>query len=147
MAQLRKQDEVTELRRLLEVNVPVIKMKFSGIDVDLTFASLDLRNIKGEDQLLLDDPIDKTSLDPRCLRSFNGFRDSAKVLTLVPDRLKFQLTLRTIKLWAKMNGIYSNSLGFLGGFSWALLVAKICQDHEDTSPSELIFKFFQVYAK
>ena len=39
----RRTRDVTELRCLSEAFVPVIKMKFNGIEVDLTFASLHCR--------------------------------------------------------------------------------------------------------
>lgn len=31
-----------------------------------------------------------------------------------------------MKLWGKSKGIYTNMMGYLGGISWAILVAKIC---------------------
>ena len=42
-------------------------------------------------------------------------------------------------------GIYSNSLGFLGGVSWAMLVARVCQLYPNAAPSTLVQKFFMVY--
>ena len=44
----------------------------------------------------------------------------------VPNKRKFINTLRCIKLWAMKRGIYSNTFGYLGGVSYAILVAKIC---------------------
>ena len=39
----------------------------------------------------------------------------------------FQLTLCAVKLWGRINGVYGNILGYLGGASWAILVARVCQ--------------------
>ena len=44
-------------------------------------------------------------------------------------------------------GIYSNALGFLGGVSWAMLVARVCQLYPNGAASTLVLKFFLVFSK
>ena len=67
------------------------------------------------------------------------------ITQLVPDVEKFRVALRAVKLWAQGNGLYSNILGYLGGFSWAVLVARVCIDHPDLSAPELVQRFFHVF--
>ena len=84
------------------------------------------------------------------VRSLNGYRATCEILQLVPNVDKFRLTLRVVKLWAKKNGLYGNMLGFLGGASWAILVAKVCQmavpDNSSVTCTNLIYQFFYTFA-
>ena len=52
-----------------------------------------------------------------------------------------------IKLWAKNRGIYSNAMGYLGGVSWAILVARTCQLYPNACASTIVHKFFRVFTK
>ena len=52
-----------------------------------------------------------------------------------------------IKLWARNRGIYSNAMGYLGGVSWAILVARICQLYPNACASTIVHKFFLVLNK
>ena len=58
-------------------------------------------------------------LDETSVRCVNGVRVSQYLLATVgtnPTRLEnFRLTLRIVKEWARVHGLYSNVLGFLGG--------------------------------
>lgn len=112
------------------------------------------------------------NLDPKCVRSLNGCRVTDEILRLVPNIENFRLALRAIKLWAKRkiifliiiinmmhifystsafsflgHGIYSNVLGYLGGVSWAMLVARTCQLYPNAVAATLIEKFFLVFSQ
>ncbi|MBN3323564.1 PAPOA polymerase, partial [Atractosteus spatula] len=173
---LKEQEEVKDLRAVEEAFVPVIKLSFDGIEIDILFARLALQTIP-EDLDLRDDGLLK-NLDIRCIRSLNvksivdlraffvqncnalfchvgifvfvafiGCRVTDEILHLVPSIENFRLTLRAIKLWAKRHNIYSNILGFLGGVSWAMLVARTCQLYPNAVASTLVHKFFLVFSK
>lgn len=96
---LKQQPEVTECRAVEEAFVPVIKMNFDGIEIDLLFARLALKEIP--DNFDLRDDMLLKNLDPRCVRSLNGCRVTDEILRLVPNIENFRLALRSIKLWAK----------------------------------------------
>ncbi|CAO1414618.1 unnamed protein product [Diamesa serratosioi] len=139
---LKSLPEVTECRAVEEAFVPVIKMNYSGIEIDLLFARLALKEIP--DNFDLRDDLLLKNLDPRCVRSLNGCRVTDEILRLVPNIETFRLALRAIKLWAKKHGIYSNSLGYFGGVSWAMLVARTCQLYPNASAATICHKFFLV---
>jgi poly(A) polymerase Pap1 len=69
--------------------------------------------------------IDEDQMDDKSTTSLNGYIMTAKIAELVPHFTKFTTTLNVIKLWAKRRGVYSSLLGFLGGSSWSILVAKV----------------------
>jgi len=100
------------VRPVEEAFVPVIKTKIEGIELDILFARLALKNIP-QDQDLRDGSLLK-NLDEKSVRSLNGSRVTDDILLLVPNHESFRLALRAVKLWAKRRGIYSNALGYLG---------------------------------
>ncbi|XP_063370381.1 poly(A) polymerase type 3 [Cydia amplana] len=142
---LRQQPQVRDLRAVEDAFVPVIKMNFNGIEIDLLFARLALKEIP--DSFDLRDDMLLKNLDQKCVRSLNGCRVTDEILRLVPNIDNFRLTLRAIKLWAKRHGIYSNTLGYLGGVSWAMLVARTCQLYPNALPATLLHKFFLVFSQ
>ncbi|XP_076017057.1 poly(A) polymerase gamma isoform X2 [Genypterus blacodes] len=142
---LKLHEEIKDLRAVEDAFVPVIKFKFDGIEIDLLFARLALQSIPDNLDLRGDSIL--RNLDIRCIRSLNGCRVTDEILYLVPNKENFRLTLRAIKLWAKRRGIYSNMLGFLGGVSWAMLVARTCQLYPNAVAATLVHKFFLVFSK
>ncbi|XP_048736454.1 poly(A) polymerase type 3-like isoform X4 [Ostrea edulis] len=142
---LKTTPEVKDLRAVEEAFVPVIKMTFDGIELDMLFARLALPQIP-EDIDLRDESLLK-NLNEKCVRSLNGCRVTDEILHLVPNKHSFRMSLRAIKLWAKKKGIYSNAVGFLGGVSWAMLVARVCQLYPNAAPATLLHKFFMIIHK
>ncbi|NXL82980.1 PAPOG polymerase, partial [Alectura lathami] len=142
---LKHQQGIKNLRVIEDAYVPVVKFEFDGIEIDLVFARLPVKTVS--DNLDLRDDSSLRNLDIRCVRSLNGCRVTDEIMHLVPNKENFQLTLHAIKLWAKRRGIYSNVLGFLGGVSWAMLVARTCQLYPAAVASTLVNKFFLVFSK
>ncbi|XP_061164398.1 poly(A) polymerase beta-like [Saccostrea echinata] len=142
---LKNTPEVKDLRAVEEAFVPVIKMTFDGIELDMLFARLALPQIP-EDIDLRDESLLK-NLNEKCVRSLNGCRVTDEILHLVPNKHSFRMALRAVKLWAKKKGIYSNAVGFLGGVSWAMLVARVCQLYPNAAPATLLHKFFMIIHK
>ena len=87
------------------------------------------------------------NLDSKCVRSLNGCRVTDDILDLVPNHDSFKLALRAVKLWAKKRGIYSNVMGYLGGVSWAMLVARTCQLYPHAAAGVVVQKFFTVFSQ
>ena len=120
--------EVTDLAEVREAYVPVIKMKFHGVDIDMLFARVESKQVGDDLKDLLDNNILR-NCDNDSIRSLNGCRVTDLILKLVPNINNFEVVLRCIKLWSKQRGIHSNVMGYLGGVAWAILVAKVCKDN------------------
>jgi len=44
------------------------------------------------------------------------------------------------------HGVYGNTLGYLGGISWAILMARICQLYPKANAAILVKKFFLIWS-
>jgi len=142
---LAKDPQVTELVAVTGAKVPLITMCFAGIKIDLTCARLRQNTIP--DNLNLADPkILELAVETADILSLNGPRVTDTILNLVPSIEHFRTTLRSIKKWAKVRGVYNNALGFPGGVAWAMLTAQICQLYPVALPATLLCRFFRVYS-
>lgn len=137
--------DITEICDVQDAYVPVIKMKYSEIQIDLLFANLHFRQIS-ESLDLKENNILK-NCDKESILSLNGSRVTDQILTLVPNKENFILTLKSIKLWASSRGLYSNAFGYCGGVAYAILTAKICQMFPNYKPNKLLYMFFTIYSE
>lgn len=100
------------VRAVSEAFVPLIKIKIEGIELDILFARLQLKNVPHNQDL--SDSALLRNIDDKSVRSLNGSRVTDEILRLVPNIESFRLALRAVKLWAKNRGIYSNAFGYFG---------------------------------
>lgn len=136
---------IKEMTQVPDAFVPIIKLVFSGISIDLIFASLDILSVPAT--LNLKDTSLLRGLGERDLRSVNGTRVTDEILDLVPQPKTFRTALRAIKLWAQRRAIYANVIGFPGGVAWAMLVARVCQLYPNATGSVIVGKFFRIIGK
>lgn len=143
---IRNEKDITNITPIANAKVPVMQMEICGISIDLTCARLQQAVIPSN--LGLSHPkILIMCVDATDRLSLNGPRVTDEILTLVPSIENFRMTLRSIKRWAKARAIYSNSVGFPGGVSWAMLTAQICQYFPNALPATLLCKFFKIYTQ
>merc|ERR1719482_300605 len=142
---LKNHEHVTECVPIPDAYTPIVKLKMRGVSIDLLFARL-TKSLEGSNQeeVVKDDEVVK-HMDEKSVRCMNGYRVADQILQLVPNQESFRQTLRFVKCWARRRGIYSNVLGFFGGITWALLVARVCQLYPYYAPSQLVNRFFRVY--
>lgn len=135
---------VTELYKITEAFIPLIRLKLNGISVDILFSALNYDSVPKEinfkDDLLL------LNLEEKCYRSLNGIRCAVILEGIVPHKENFRDTLLCLKLWAKQKGIYSSLMGYLSGISLAIMVAKICQLYPNYNVAKLMERFFFIYS-
>jgi hypothetical protein len=90
---------IEELTPVPDAHVPIMKIEYSGISIDLIFARLQLSSVPAN--LDLNDNSLLRGLDETDLRSVNGTRVTDEILQLVPQTKTFRHALRAIKLWAQ----------------------------------------------
>ena len=148
---------VEELKPVPDAHVPIIKLEYSGISIDLLFARLLLPSVPVDIDIKNDDLLrGLDDVDQRCM---NGTRVADLITSLVPQEQTFRHTLRAIKLWAQREistpmlaihanilgrAIYANIMGYPGGVAWAMMVANVCQSYPNACGSVVVGKFFAI---
>ncbi len=107
---LASDGDVTEISKIEDAYVPIIKMRYCGIPIDMTMARVNLPVVDNKMSLLNDSLL--KFMDEKCIVSLNGSRVTDAMLTLVPNTETFHSALRAIKLWAKRKYIYGNAYGY-----------------------------------
>ncbi|EGV63297.1 polynucleotide adenylyltransferase [Yamadazyma tenuis] len=142
---VRERPELEEITSVPDAFVPIIKIEFDGISIDLICATLNVPQVPLN--MTLDDKNLLRNLDERDMRALNGTRVTDEILQLVPKPTVFKHALRCIKMWAQARAVYGNVFGFPGGVAWAMMVARICQLYPNAVGAVIVDKFFNIYTK
>ena len=92
-------DDITELVPVPDAFVPIIKIKYRGVSLDILFASMPTMSSVPKDMETIDKSVLR-HLEEGTIRSVNGTRVVKELLASVPQRRHFRYALRAIKLWA-----------------------------------------------
>ncbi|KAH7071714.1 Poly(A) polymerase central domain-containing protein [Paraphoma chrysanthemicola] len=138
--------DITELVPVEDAFVPIIKMEYRGVSLDILFASMPTMASVPRDLETVDKSVLK-HLDETTIRSVNGTRVVKELLASVPQHRHFRYALRAVKLWANRRGIYGAVFGFPGGIAWAIMVARICQLYPMACGATILAKFFNLMHK
>lgn len=142
---IRERPELQEITAVPDAFVPIIKLEFDNISIDLICATLNVPQVPLN--MSLDDKNLLKNIDEKDLRALNGTRVTDEILLLVPKPTVFKHALRCIKMWAQQRAVYGNVFGFPGGVAWAMMVARICQLYPNAVGAVIVEKFFNIYTK
>jgi len=141
--------DFSDLLSISQAKVPIIKVYCGDTQFDLLFASME--EPKNVHQMIRQANVTNSEqfkkLNEASQSSLLGRIACQNILNNVPSEQTFQLVLRAVRFWALQRGIYSINLGYLGGVTLAVMVAKICQDYPDLSAACTLYKFFETYAE
>lgn len=141
---LASDPQVSECLAVTDARVPVAKVKYRGIYLDILVTSVPATSILESMESIDDSLIFK--VDEKCMKSMNGIRVADKILRVVPDPKTFRQATRMIKFWAQQRCIYGNSVGYFGGVSWSMAVARVCQLYPNFSAKQIVERFFYTFA-
>lgn len=160
--ELSDADDVTELVPVVDAFVPIIKMEYREVSLDLLFASMPTMSTVPNDMVTVEKSVLR-HLDETTIRSVNGTRVVKELLASVPEQRPFRYALRAIKLWAGRElpllpylahanndtgrAIYGAVFGYPGGIAWAIMVARICQLYPRACGATILAKFFNLMHK
>lgn len=144
---LREHPDCQTVTAVPDAYAPIITMVLGGIEIDLLFCQCQLLDSIPRGLNVLQIDVQTFTATLKDLRSLNGCRVNEYILSCVPHQETFRNALRVVKYWAKRRCIYSNIFGYLGGVSWALLVAFTCQHYPYANAAMIVKKMFLVFSE
>jgi poly(A) polymerase len=103
--ELSQKEDISELVPVEDAFVPIIKMEYRGVSLDLLFASMPTMSSVPKEMETVDKSVLR-HLEETTIRSVNGTRVVKELLASVPQRRHFRYALRAVKLWANRQHLF-----------------------------------------
>ncbi|MFF4580398.1 poly(A) polymerase [Streptomyces sp. NPDC001389] len=132
--------EAERLREVTGARVPGLRLRASGLDVDLVVVGAGglnpARAVERRAELGESEAVALSALsDAEAVREAVGAEHSA-----------FARLAREVKVWARARGLDSAPFGGLPGLAWSVLAARTVREAGDRSPAALRREFFGTWA-
>lgn len=147
MQLLAQKPNISCVKAVRDAHVPVLKMKMDDIELDLLLATSPVQYLSNHQILFLKDNVDVMDFESQ--KSIHGRLECQHIMDILPPELisKFQFVLKCIKFWAQRRGVYKSIYGYIGGFTCAILAAKICLMFPDMESGDIFGNFFRIFAQ
>lgn len=146
---LSRDPEVRSTRVALDALVPRLTFERAGVKADVCYARRPEATLARRPEELRTDDLRAMETSER--RVVEGVREAATLRRIAGATVgsrTFLEALSTVKRWARARGVHGNPWGYLGGVSWALLVASACQGLDaSTTVTALVSRFFARYSE
>ncbi|MER5813224.1 poly(A) polymerase [Streptomyces sp. NPDC002033] len=119
------------LREVTGARVPGVRLRTSGLDVDLVLVGAAARA----------EPDEATAVALSALGDADAVRAAVGA-----DHAAFARLAREVKAWARARGLDCAPFGGLPGLAWAVLAARTVREAGDRSPRALLREFFGTWA-
>ncbi|VEL13673.1 unnamed protein product [Protopolystoma xenopodis] len=125
--QTLKDLNVEDLLGVPETLVPLIKMKFEGIVIDMAMSRLNSSTVPVP--LDFNQPPEELyfGVDHASIRGLSGVHLARELRELVPCYPSFIQLIKAIKLWVSRRAIGQYVYGFPSSIAWTIMAAYICK--------------------
>ncbi|MEU2827896.1 poly(A) polymerase [Streptomyces lavendulae] len=132
--------EAERLREVTGARVPGLRLRASGLDVDLV--------VVGSGALEPASAVERRAeLGEAASVALSALSDADAVRESVgADHAAFARLAREVKAWARARGLDSAPFGGLPGLAWSVLAARTVRDHRGLSAGSLRREFFGTWA-
>ncbi|KAK8812994.1 hypothetical protein WA538_001865, partial [Blastocystis sp. DL] len=146
-AYLKSDPKASDITVIPDAFVPIISMKYGGIDFDLSYAPINRYQTRLPVDFNILDDNNLRNCDDQTVRSLNGRRVTDTILNIVPDRSTFLLVLKAFRYWAQNRGLYKNVMGYFGGVNCALLCSFACMSYPKAAPAVVLRQCFRLFSE
>lgn len=141
----------TSVRLVEDAQVPILKLVINGVAIDILVAQSPILPVVFSLPALLRQ---QSNFDTLSWQILSGILEATYILKTIQEVIsieQFRLYVRVVRAWAKARGLVGNGWGYLGSYSWTILVANALlaylKHEKPLSLENFMTFFFKMYAQ